>query len=89
MVAEGFELADVVALLAVGVGASGVEVGAEIDEVRVGIRQQVPNDDQDGADDRDDGAFLALAPDDPAVTLAEESVVRPITTAASPRVRAR
>ncbi|MER7127312.1 hypothetical protein, partial [Micrococcus luteus] len=56
-VAEGFELADVVAFLAVGVGAPGVEVGAQVNEVRLGVGQQVPDDDQDGAADRDQGAF--------------------------------
>lgn len=72
--AEGFEFADVGVLLAVGVGAGGIEVGAEIDEVHVGVGQQVPDDDQAGAADRDDGAFLALARGDAAVALAEEGV---------------
>ena len=38
-VAEGFELADVVAFAAFGVGAAEVEAGAEIVEAGVGVGQ--------------------------------------------------
>ena len=90
LVAEGFELADVVALLAVGVDAAVVEVGAEVVEAGFGVGQQVPDDDQDGAADGDDGLLLAAAAGDAPVAFAEEGVGpgrRP--TAASPRTRAR
>jgi hypothetical protein len=58
--AEGFELADVVACLAVRADAVVVEVGAQVVVAGLRIRQQVPDDDQDRAADRDDGLFLAL-----------------------------
>src|SRR6266516_3253135 len=45
-VAEGFELADVVALAVVGVDAPVVEVGAQVVEAGLGVGQQVPDDDQ-------------------------------------------
>src|SRR5512132_518362 len=74
LVAERFELADVVALAAFGVDAGVVEVGAEVVEAGVGVRQQVPDDDQDGAADGDDGLLLATAAGDASVALAEEGV---------------
>jgi hypothetical protein len=58
---ECFELADVVAGLAVGVGAAGVVAGAEIAEAGGGVCEQVPDDDQDGAGDSDEGLELAPA----------------------------
>ncbi len=57
-VAEGFELADVVVLLRIRVGLAGVVIGAQIVEPGVRTPQQVPDDDEDGAADSDDGAFL-------------------------------
>src|SRR5262245_9084083 len=63
LVAERFELADVGALGTLGVAASVVEVGAEVVEASVRVGEQLPNDDQDGAADRDDRSLLAaLAP---------------------------
>jgi len=52
-VAEGFELADVVAHLAVLVHPAGVIAGAEVVVAGGGVIEQVPDDDQDGAGDRD------------------------------------
>ena len=43
-VAECFELADVVAGLAFGVGAAGVVAGAEVVVAGGGVGQQVPDD---------------------------------------------
>ena len=74
LVAEGFELADVVALLALGADAGVVEVRAEVVEADFGVGQQVPDDDQDRAVDRDDGLLLAPPPGDAPITLAKEGV---------------
>src|SRR5215207_1265487 len=76
-VAEGFELADVVALGALGVDAGVVEASTEVVVAQVGVGQQVPDDDQDGAADRDDGAVLAAASGDASVALAQEGVGPP------------
>jgi hypothetical protein len=73
-VPECFELADVVAGLALGVDAAGVVAGAEVVVAGSGVGQQVPDDDQDGAGDGDQGLELAAALDDPAVAFAEEGV---------------
>jgi len=73
-VAEGLELSDVVALLGLGVDVSREVVGAEVVEAGLGIRQQVPDDDQHRAPDRDDRLLLPAASCDPAVPLAEEGV---------------
>src|ERR1700732_2683347 len=70
--AERLDLPDVVAQLAVGVGAGLVVAVAEVGEPGLGILQQVPDDDQDGAGHGDLGFGLAAAADDPGVTLAEE-----------------
>jgi hypothetical protein len=72
--AERFELADVVAGLAVLVGAAGVVAGAEVAEGGGGVGEQVPDDHQDGAGDGDQRLELAAAPDDAPVALAEEGV---------------
>ena len=48
---------DVVARAAVGISAGGVEPRAEVVELGVWVRQQVPGDDQDGAAGGDDGAL--------------------------------
>jgi hypothetical protein len=47
LVAEGLELADVVALGAFSVDAGVVEAGAQVMEVGLWVGQQVPGDDQD------------------------------------------
>jgi len=88
-VAEGFELADVVALGAVGVDAGVVEAGAEVVVAQVGVGQQVPDDDQDGPADRDDRLVGAASAGDTPVALSKEVSVRPAATAASPSTRAR
>jgi hypothetical protein len=68
------ELPDVVALGAIGVVAGVVEAGAEVVEAGVGVSQQMPDDDQDGAADRNDGPLGATAAGDAPVTLPEEGV---------------
>lgn len=73
-VAEGSELSDVVTHAAFGVDAAGVVVGSEVVESGERVGQQVPDDDQDGAGDRDQGLELAASFDDPAVALAQEGV---------------
>ena len=60
--------------LALGVGAGGVVIGAEFAEPGGGIGQQVPDDDQDGAGDGDQGFELADPLDQPPVPLAQEGV---------------
>jgi hypothetical protein len=65
---------DVAAGLLVLVDAGGVVVGAEVVEAGGGVGQQVPEDDQDGTGDRDEGFELAAAFDQPPVALAEEGV---------------
>jgi hypothetical protein len=57
-----------------GVGAGGVVVRAEVDELRLLIGEQCPVDDEDRAADCDDGALLAAAAGDASVSLAEEGV---------------
>ena len=61
-------------LLALRVDAGVVVVGAEVVEAGVGVGEQVPDDDQDGAADRDDGLLLAAASGDAPVAFAEEGV---------------
>src|SRR5215469_16226560 len=70
--AERLDLPDVVAELAVGVGAGLVVAGAEVGEPGGGVGEQVPDDDQDGAGDGDLGLGFAAAAGDPVVPLAEE-----------------
>src|SRR5512133_3841892 len=74
LVAERFELAHQVAGLAGGVDAVGVVVGAEVVEAGGGVGEQVPDDDQDGAGDGDQGLELADAFHETPVALAEEGV---------------
>jgi hypothetical protein len=52
LVAEGFELADVVVLLALWVDAGVVVAGAQVVEIDVGVGEEVPDDDQDGTAER-------------------------------------
>ena len=73
-VAEGGELGDVVTHAAFDVDVAGVVVGSEVMEAGEGVGEQVPDDDQDGAGDRNQGLELAAAFDDAAVALAEEGV---------------
>src|SRR3954454_22228944 len=68
------EFADVVPGPALGVVAGGVVVGAEVDELCVGVGEQRPDDHQDRAADRDDGPLLAATSGDPPISLAEEGV---------------
>ena len=65
--AEGFELADEVADLASLVDAGGVVVGAEFVEAFGGVGEQVPDDDEDGSGDGDEGLELAATLDDASV----------------------
>jgi len=74
LVAEGLELADVVALDPFGSQAVVVEVGPQIVEVGVVVGQQMPDDDQDGTSDRNDGLLLAAVTGDPSITLTQERV---------------
>src|SRR5215216_53540 len=73
-VAEGFQLADVVALDALGVDAGVVEAGAQVLEPGGGVGQQVPDDDQDGAADRHDGLLGAAAFGQAPVAFSQEGV---------------
>ena len=63
-VAEGFEFADVVALLTFWVDARVVVAGAEVVEPGGVVAEQVPDDDQDGTADRNDGLLLASSAGD-------------------------
>lgn len=72
--AEGGELADEVAGLAVGILLAGVPVASEVSVAAGGVVHQVPDGDQDGAGDGDQGFEVALAFDDAAVPGAEEGV---------------
>src|SRR3954453_13702151 len=72
--AEGLELSNVLALLGLGVDVPREVVRAEVVEARVRLGEQVPDDDQHGAADRDDGLLLPATSRDPAVALPEEGV---------------
>lgn len=74
VVAEGLECADVVAGGSLGAQAGVVEVGSEVVEAGPGFGEQVPDDDQDGPSDGDDGLLLAPSSGYASVTLAEEGV---------------
>src|SRR5919106_2276984 len=74
LVAECFELADVVALGAFRSDAGVVEAGAQVVEPCGRVGQQVPDDDQDGSADRDDGSLLAAAAGDPPVAFPKEGI---------------
>ena len=81
-VAECFELGDEAAL-AGDRAASLLEVVGS--QVGVGLAggEQVPDDDQDRAANRDDGLLLTASSSDPPVAFAEEVSVFPADTAAS------
>ena len=70
-VAHRGELGDVVARPAFEVDAAGVVVDAEVAEAGGGVGQQVPDDDEDGARNGDEGLELAAAFDDASVAFAE------------------
>src|SRR5947209_14761808 len=74
VIAEGFELADVGSFLAFAVDAFVVEVWSEVDEVGVGLREQMPDDDQHGSTDGHDGCVLTAASGDAPVAFAEEGI---------------
>src|SRR5215218_8545934 len=74
LVAEGLQLADVVALGAFRTDAGVVEAGAEVVEVDLWVGQQVPGDDQDGPADRDDRFLGAAAAGDPPVAFTQEGI---------------
>ena len=74
LVTKGPELANEVTSLAVGVDPSLVEVRAEVDEESARVRQQVPDDDEDGALDRDERLQLAGPLHEPSVRGTEEGV---------------
>ena len=73
-VAEGLQLADVVAFLGVRVEVFGEVVASEISEPGVVGSEEVPDDDQDRAPDRDKGAFLASPFGDAPIPGTEEGV---------------
>lgn len=73
-VAEGGELGEVAAKLAFGVDVAGVVVGAEVVEPGVCVDQQMPDHDEDGAGDGDEGFELASTFDYSPVAFAEEGV---------------
>ena len=72
--AEGLELADMVADLALPVDVGVVVAGSEVVEPGFGVGEQVEDDDQDGAGHGDHGFALAAAAGQAAVALAEEGV---------------
>ena len=73
-VAEGFELAYVVALASFGVDALGVVARSQVEVAGVGVGEQVPGDDEDGVAEGGDGALGSAAAGDATVALAEEGV---------------
>jgi hypothetical protein len=64
----------VVADLALGVGAGGVVVRTEVDELGLLVGEQRPDDDQDRAAGRHDRWLPAAATGDPSIALAEEGI---------------
>lgn len=70
-VPDGFELTDVVALGVAGVAVGVVVVGTEIDEVGAWLGQHVPDDDQDGSADGDDGLLLSASAGDATVAFTQ------------------
>src|SRR5579875_3111435 len=72
--AEGLELADVVADLAIPADVVVVMTGSEVAEASAAVGEQVEDDDQDGAGDGGQGLALAAAFDQAAVAGAEEGI---------------
>jgi hypothetical protein len=70
--AEGLELVEVAADLAVAVAVEFVPVGAEVGEAGFGVVEEVPDDDEDGAGDGAPGPERADAAGQAALPFAEE-----------------
>ena len=84
-VAHGGQLGDVSTHPAFDVDAAGVVIGSEFAEAGSGVVEQVPDDDQDGAGDRDQGLEFAAAFDDAPVQRSPRKVsVLAAAAAASP-----
>ncbi len=73
---------DVVAQSSLGGDAGGVVVGAKIVEAGGRVGQQVPDDDHDGAGDRDQGLEFAAAFDQTPVALHRKVLVLAAAAAA-------
>ena len=71
-VTEDLDLVDEVAGASLAVNRAWVEVGAEVVEAGGRVGEQVQDNDQDRAGDRDDRFEFAAAFDQPPVALAEE-----------------
>src|SRR5664280_964790 len=74
LVAECLELADEVASPSVLVDLSFVEVRAEVHEACAGIGEQMPDDDEGGAGDRNKCTLATSATDETPEALTEEGV---------------
>src|SRR3954468_2122452 len=74
LVAQRFQLVDVLALATVDAEPVGVEVSAEVAELGVRMEQQVPDDGQDRAADRHQGLLGSAAAGQASVALAEEGL---------------
>src|SRR3954454_17336867 len=73
-VAESLQFPNVVTDSALGVGAGGVVLRSEVEEVSVLVGEQGPDDHENGPADGDDGPLLAAASGDPPIPLPEEGV---------------
>ena len=73
---EGAELVQEAAGPAAGAGLAGVPAGTEFGVAGLGIGQEVPDDDEDGASDGAPGPVAAKAPGQAAEPLAEEGIGR-------------
>src|SRR3954447_6336695 len=73
-VAKSLQFPNVVTDSALGVGAGGVVLRSEVDEVSVLVGEQGPDDHENGPADGDDGPLLAAASGDPPIPLPEEGV---------------
>ena len=82
--AEFLEVADVSAYFPAGAGTAGVVAGAEVAVAGGGTGEEVPDDDEDGTGDRDEGLELAAAPDEAPVAPARNVPVLAAAVAASP-----
>jgi len=76
-VAEGFELADVSTFDGLDVHVSVVGVWSEVFVAGLGVTEQVPDDDEDGSTDGDEGLLLPASAGQAPVAGAEERVCRP------------
>jgi hypothetical protein len=75
--------------LGIGVDVFGEVVCSEISQHGVVVSEQVPDDDQDRAPDRDKGALLVSPFGDAPIPWPRKVWVPPATAAASPRMAAR